>query len=223
MDSMFYHEDIIVETVSSTKIIEKGNIAPAIASSKQTEDITTKKGRKRRNTDISDIKLSCKKTKATSPFSLTTAQSNECLEGQSESLRSEEMRSCGSNSTIVNQVSNRRCCRDRKTPIRLLTTTKETNLKLSLVVEIDVCDGDKSGKPLKEASSMILKCIDPKIKIIDSKDPNNHTCMFNLLVLSNDRTTRLPMSANLFCLFFVTGFMSNLGDNAIDGRKILEW
>jgi hypothetical protein len=25
---------------------------------------------------------------------------------------------------------------------------------------------------------MILKCIDQKIKIIDSKDPNDHTCMF---------------------------------------------
>jgi len=45
MDSMLYHEDIIVETVSSTKCIEKGNIAPPIAYSKQTEDKTTKKGR----------------------------------------------------------------------------------------------------------------------------------------------------------------------------------
>ena len=61
MDSTFYHEDIIVETISSIKRIEKGNIAHPIASSKQTEDITTKKGRKRRNADISDIKLSCKK------------------------------------------------------------------------------------------------------------------------------------------------------------------
>ncbi len=58
--SMFHHEDIIAETVSSTKVVEKGNIAPPIASLKQTKDITTKKGWKRRNTDISDIKLSCK-------------------------------------------------------------------------------------------------------------------------------------------------------------------
>ena len=69
MDSMFHHEDIIVDTISSTKVIEKGKIAPSIASSKQTEDITTKKGRKRRNADISDIKLnSCKKRKAASPL-----------------------------------------------------------------------------------------------------------------------------------------------------------
>jgi len=59
MDTMICHEDIIVETVSSTIVIKKGKIVPPIASSKQTEDITTKKGRKRRNTDISDIKLSC--------------------------------------------------------------------------------------------------------------------------------------------------------------------
>jgi len=54
MDSMFSCEDIIVETVSSTKVIQKGNIAP-IASSKQTEDITMKTDRKQRNADISDI------------------------------------------------------------------------------------------------------------------------------------------------------------------------
>ena len=47
MDTMIFHEDIIVESVSSTKRIEKGNIAPPIASSKQTEDITTKKDLKR--------------------------------------------------------------------------------------------------------------------------------------------------------------------------------
>ena len=84
MDSMFSYDDNIVETVSSLKSIEKDNIALLIASSKQTEYVTTKKGRKRRNADISDIyiKLSCKKRKATSP--------------------------CDSNSTIVNQVSNRR-------------------------------------------------------------------------------------------------------------------
>ena len=45
MDTMIFHEDIIVETVYSTKVIEKDNIAPPIASSKQTEDITTKKDR----------------------------------------------------------------------------------------------------------------------------------------------------------------------------------
>ena len=56
MDTMIIHEDIIVESVSSTKRIEKGNIAPPIVSSKQTEDKTTKKDRKRRNTNISDIK-----------------------------------------------------------------------------------------------------------------------------------------------------------------------
>ena len=60
MDSIFSHEDIVVETVLSTKIIEKGNIALPIASAKQTEDNTSKKGRKRRNTEhhVSDIKLS---------------------------------------------------------------------------------------------------------------------------------------------------------------------
>ena len=69
------------------------------------------KGRKRINTDISDIKLSCKKRKATSPSPLTTVESNKSLEAQVESLRSEQMLtndSFGSNSTIVNQVSNRR-------------------------------------------------------------------------------------------------------------------
>ena len=96
MDTMIFHEDIIVETASSTKRIEKGNIAPPIASSKQTEDITTKKGRKRRNTDISDIKLSCMKRKATSPSPLITVESNKSLEDQVESLRSEQMRTTGS-------------------------------------------------------------------------------------------------------------------------------
>ena len=57
MDSMFYHNDIILETLSTTKVIEKGNIVPPIASSKQTEDVIRKKGRKRRNTDISAIKF----------------------------------------------------------------------------------------------------------------------------------------------------------------------
>jgi len=38
MDTMIFHEDIIVETASSTKRIENGNIAPPMASSKQTED-----------------------------------------------------------------------------------------------------------------------------------------------------------------------------------------
>ena len=52
MDTMFSHEDIIVEKVSSTKVIEKGNIEPLIASSKQTEDLTTKMGRKRSNADV---------------------------------------------------------------------------------------------------------------------------------------------------------------------------
>ena len=181
MDTMIFHEDIIVESVSSTKRIEKGNIAPPIASSKQTEDITTKKDRKRRNTNISDIKLSCKKRKATSPSPLTTVESNESLEAQVESLRSEQMLttdSFGSNSTIVNQVSNRRSHRDRKTPNRLLTTAKETNLKSSLVTAIDADDRDRSDEPVEEASSMILKRIDQKIKIIDSKDPHDHTCMF---------------------------------------------
>ena len=42
-DTMIFHEDIIAETFSSTKVIKKGNIAPPIASSKQTEDITTKR------------------------------------------------------------------------------------------------------------------------------------------------------------------------------------
>ena len=115
---MFYHEEIIVETVSSTKVIDV--IAPIIASSKQTEDIIKKKGRKRRIADISDIKLSCRKRKATSPSPLTTVEANKSLEAHVESLRSEQMRttgSYGSNSTIVNQVSNRRCHRDRITPI----------------------------------------------------------------------------------------------------------
>ena len=181
MDSMFYHEDIIVESVSSTKRIEKGNIASPITFSKQTEDITTKKDRKRRNTNISDIKLSCKKRKATSPSPLTTVESNESLEAQVESLRSDQMLttdSFGSNSTIVNQVSNRRSHRDRKTPNRLLTTAKETNLKSSLVIAIDADHRDRSDEPVEEASSMILKCINQKIKIIDSKDPHDHTCMF---------------------------------------------
>jgi hypothetical protein len=92
MDTMIFHEDIIVESVSSTKRIEKGNIAPPIASSKQTEDITTKKDRKRRNTNISDMKLSCKKRKATSSSPLTTVESNESLEAQVESLPSEQFR-----------------------------------------------------------------------------------------------------------------------------------
>ena len=39
-------EDIIVETVSSTKIIEMGNIAVLIASSKQAEDNTSILGQK---------------------------------------------------------------------------------------------------------------------------------------------------------------------------------
>ena len=43
MDSMFSHEDIIVETVSSTKVIEKGDISPPIPFSKQTEHRTTKR------------------------------------------------------------------------------------------------------------------------------------------------------------------------------------
>jgi len=85
MDTMIFHEDIVVETISSTKRIEKGKIAPPIASSKQTEDITTKNGRKRRNTDISDIKLSFKKRKATCPSPLTTIESNESLDAQVES------------------------------------------------------------------------------------------------------------------------------------------
>ena len=108
IDTMIFHEDIIVESVSSTKRIEKGNIAPPIASSKQTEDITTKKDRKRRNTNISDIKLSCKKRKVSSISPLTTVESNESLEAQNKSLLLEQMRttgSCGSNSTIVNQES----------------------------------------------------------------------------------------------------------------------
>ena len=83
------------------------------------------------------------------------------------------MHNTGSNSTII-QVN-------RITPNRLLTTTKETNLKSSLVIAIDADHGDRSDEPLKEASSMILKCIDPKIKTIDSKDPNDHTCMFHTI------------------------------------------
>ena len=43
MDKMILHEDIIVETVSSTKRIEKGNITPPIASWKQTKDIQDEK------------------------------------------------------------------------------------------------------------------------------------------------------------------------------------
>jgi len=43
-------------------------------------------GRKRRNTDISDIKLSCKKRKPTSPSPLTAVESNEILAAQVESL-----------------------------------------------------------------------------------------------------------------------------------------
>jgi len=86
-----------------------------------------------------------------------------------------------SNSTIVNQVSNRRSHRDRKTPNRLLTTAKETNLKSSLVIAIDDDHRDRSDEPVEEASSMILKCIDPKINIIYSKDPNDHTCMFHAI------------------------------------------
>ena len=78
--------------------------------------------------------------------------------------------SCGSNSPIVNQISNRRCHRDRITPNQLLTTTKETNLKSSLVIAIDVDHGDRSDEPVEENSSMISKCIDPKIKIIDSNE-----------------------------------------------------
>ena len=85
--------------------------------------------------------------------------------------------SFGSNSTIVNQVSNRRSHRGRKTPNRLLTTANETNLKSSLVTAIDADDRDRSNEPVEEASSMILKRIDQKIKIIDSKDPHDHTCM----------------------------------------------
>ena len=42
MDTMIFHEDVLVETVSSTQRIEKGNIAPPIASSKQTKYITKK-------------------------------------------------------------------------------------------------------------------------------------------------------------------------------------
>ena len=182
MDTMIFHEDIILESVSSTKRIEKGNIAPQIASSKQTEDITTKKDRKRRNINISDTKLSCKKRKATSPSPLTTVESQvESLEAQVESLRSEQMLttdSFGSNSAIINQVSNRRSHRDRKTPNRLLTTAKETNLKSSLVIAIDADHRHRSDKPIEEASSMILKYIDQKFKIINSKGPNDHTCMF---------------------------------------------
>ena len=53
MDTMIFHEDIIIETVSSTKRIEQ-RATFHLQSSKQTKDITTKKGRKRRNTDISD-------------------------------------------------------------------------------------------------------------------------------------------------------------------------
>jgi len=124
LDTMISHEDIIIETVSSIKVIEKGDIAPPITSSKQTEDITTNKGLMRRNTDISGIKISCKKIKATSPSPLTTVESNESLEAQLESLRSEQMYTTGSNSTII-QVSNRRSHRDRNTPNQLLTTTKE--------------------------------------------------------------------------------------------------
>jgi len=58
MDSIFSDEDIIVQTVSSTNSIEKGNIAPPIASSKPTEIITTKNNRKRKNADVSDMKSS---------------------------------------------------------------------------------------------------------------------------------------------------------------------
>ena len=104
-----------------------------------------------RNADISNIKLSCKNKFATSPSHLITAESNKSLEAQVVSLRSEQMLttgSCGSNSTIVNQVSDRRCHRDRITPIRLLTTTKETNLKSSLVIAIYVYHGDRSNEPL---------------------------------------------------------------------------
>ena len=35
-----------------------------------------------------------------------------------------------------------------------------------------------SYEPLHEASSMISKCIVERIKIIDSKDPHDHICMF---------------------------------------------
>jgi len=181
MDTMIFLEDIIVESVFSTKRIEKDNIAPPIASSKQTEDITSKKDRKRRNTNISDIKLSCKKRKATSSSPLTTVESNESLEAQVESLLSEQILttdSFGSNSTIVNQVSNQRSHRHRITPNRLLRTAKETNLKSSLVIAIDADHRDRSYEPVEQASSMILKRIDQKIKIIDSRDPNDHTCMF---------------------------------------------
>ena len=89
--------------------------------------------------------------------------------------------SFGSNSTIVNQVSNRRSHRDQKTPNRLLTTAKETNLKSSLVIEIDADHRDRSDEPVEEASSMILKCIDQKIKnyrFKRSKRPHMHVLCY---------------------------------------------
>jgi len=45
MDSIFTHEDIIIETVLSKNIINKGNNSLPIASSKQTEHNTSKKSR----------------------------------------------------------------------------------------------------------------------------------------------------------------------------------
>ena len=75
IDSIFSHEDIIVETVSFTRIIEKGNITLPIAS-KQTEDITTKQVQKRRNADGSDIKSCRKMRKDTGPSFLTTVVSS---------------------------------------------------------------------------------------------------------------------------------------------------
>ena len=63
INSIFSDENIVfVEKLSSTKLFEEGNIATPIAYSKQTnEDITSKKDLKRRNADVSDINLSCKK------------------------------------------------------------------------------------------------------------------------------------------------------------------
>ena len=75
IDLIFSHEDIVVETVSFTRIIEKGNITLPIAS-KQTEDITTKQVQKRRNADGSDIKSCRKMRKDTGPSFLTTVVSS---------------------------------------------------------------------------------------------------------------------------------------------------
>ena len=47
-----------------------------------------------------------------------------------------------------------------------------------MVIAIDADHRDRSYEPVEQASSMILKRIDQKIKIIDSRDPNDHTCMF---------------------------------------------